>query len=108
MKRLLPVLLAWTLSTQPGCQVWRLVLYDAYITGPQMVDGEPVGPRTYTEGWRGLPPTQTSFDLAPHKPYLGCVVAYRFPVAVDMNGMELPAACQPYNFTADGVAWEGM
>jgi hypothetical protein len=98
VKRFLPIVLLWTLPPA-GCNTTTLELYDAYITGP--------GTNNYADGARLLPPTQTSFDLAVGKPHLGCVVAYRFPVAKS-NGQLLPPECQPSNFSADGMSWEGM
>lgn len=98
MRRLLPVVLLWTLPPAT-CNVTALEVYDAYITGPNT--------HNYTDGYRLLPPTQTSFELAPYKPHLGCAIAWRFPVAKN-GAQELPPECQPSNFSSSEGTWEGM
>jgi hypothetical protein len=99
MKWILPVVAMGWMLPPASCNVTGLEVYDAYITGPGTVN--------YADGVRSLSPSTTSLNLAVGKPYLGCVVAYRFPVAKS-GGVELPPECQPTGFAADGVSWEGM
>jgi len=94
----LGVVMCWTLPPE-SCCVTALELYDAYITGP--------GTNNFTEGYRLLSPSTTCYTMAPHKPYLGCVVAYRFPVALS-GGKPVPPECQPTGFSADSQSWDGI
>ncbi len=96
---LLGVSMAWTPPPE-SCNVTALELYDAYITGP--------GTMNYADGYRLLSPSTTSYTLSPYKPYVGCVLAYRPPVALGSGGVVLPEECQPTGFTVDGISWEGM
>jgi hypothetical protein len=99
VKRFLPIVLLWTLPPAP-CAPAALEVWDAYITGP--------GTNNYSAGVRALPPSQTSLDLAPYKPHLGCAIGWEFPVAVGSDAQPLPPECQPSNFSTSEGTWEGM
>lgn len=93
----LPIVLLWTLPPAP-CAPAALDVWDVYI----------VSSGQGAEGWHVLPPTQTSMDLAPGKPYQGCAIAWGWPVAVAGDGQPLPPDCQPSNFSTSEGTWEGM
>jgi hypothetical protein len=99
MTGLLPILFCW-FNPPAACGVTALEVWDAYISGP--------GTKNYTWGTRLLSPSTICYDLAPHKPYLGCAVAWEFPVSLGSDGQPLPPECQPFNFSTEYGSWEGM
>lgn len=91
----LAVLLAWI---PVACAVpYRVRVGDWYIFSPGR----------FSYGEHIVPQSQTSIDLAPDKPRLGCAIGWDPPVAIDDAGAALPT-CKPIGFTVDGMTWPGL
>jgi hypothetical protein len=91
------LLLAWTLPP-PSCNVWALNMYTMQFTDTTGVK--------QNEGAWSLEPEYT--DALFQDPLVGSVLAWTWPIAVDIGGVRLPPECQPTDFNADGQTWEGI
>jgi hypothetical protein len=89
----------------------HLYLYEAYIDQCTGYCGYPGDPCDYTcgyvDGVQILPPSQTSLLLAPGKPNVQCAIMWDLK-AQDANYVPLSPECQPADFRADGLTWEGI